>query len=671
MVKPLVIGAQVSQRAVRAVSAVPGLDRALARGVVVSGRAVHPPVQAAMRGGQSALGSFYERAATVLFQANRAGAQALLQKTRLESLDADQLERLAVRYFKLKDYSTALTMRRKAAELQPNNALRWVALARSLRRGGDDAVVHDTVAGLTRGTRAHTEQARQALLTAQELEPDNAYLLHERGRLEFSHGDSDTGLELMRQAVEMQPRAQWLTELASAYRKPHIADLDRSLDAYERGLQLKPTSPTAFRGVVVMGCRADQDWPRMWRSAELFESAKPPRRAARMQLMEWLRPLFTAEPPRADVSAALVNIQYAQAKGLRLSFPTTSLIVYRLQFAQRMKPAFAMRRGLAERSLDWLGTSSAEHSRHRQKVLAALTYLQRYEQAQALIDPMPWQPHNDLERHRLEKMAADVHLIQGRMQPLVDYAVRRAQDTPMHGEERMARLLRGKRVAVVGPADTGDRLGADIDDYDVIIRPRLMTQFDDEQAARLGTRTDIAYFSGRDIAAFMEEASAAVDAGQLQMVVGRGLSIDAFEGQMPEWLRFYRHDFSLGFHGPPMGIGRILYDVMQFEPAEVGLFNIDFFSGQTAFSKGYREAKDQGPGPYSIVNEIVLAHDLAFEHRLTKAMTSTGVLHAKGVAAQVLALSEAQYIEKLETSPALKTTPAQKTTTDAAEDDGD
>lgn len=137
------------------------------------------------------------------------------------------------------------------------------------------------------------------------------------------------------------------------------------------------------------------------------------------------------------------------------------------------------------------------------------------------------------------------------------------------------------------------------------------------------------------------------------MVVGRGLSLDTFDQDMPDWLRFYRHDFSLGFHGPPMGIGRILYDVLQYQPAEVGLFNIDFFSGQTAFSKGYREDKDQGLGPYSIVNEIILAHDLAFEHRLTKAMAATGVLQAHGVAGKVLALSEAEYVEKLEASSAL------------------
>lgn len=659
MLKPLVTGAQLGQRAVRAASSLPGADRALARGILAGGRVVPTGIESGMAGSSSRLGSLYERAATVLFEANAAGAQALLHHTDVETLDAAQLERLAVRYYKHKDYRTALRLRRRAAAIDRENPLRWVALARSLQRTGPGAMIHDPVAGLSRGPAARTDEAREALRTAQELSPENPYVLHERGKLEFNHGDSKAGLELMRQAVHFEPRAQWWSDLGAAYRKPHIADLDRSRDAYEQALQLKPASPTAFRGVIVMGCRADQDWARLWRNAELFESSRDQlrirRRAARMQLMEWLRPLFTSQPTRAEVSAAIVNLQYAHTKGLRLSWPTTSLIVYRLQFAQRMKTSFELRRTLAQRSLDWLGTASAEHSRHRQKLLSALTYLERYAEAEALIDPMPWQPANEVERHRLEKMAADVQLIQGRHQPLIEYAERRAADTPLPGEDRFAELIGGKRVAVVGPADTGDRYGHLIDTYDVVVRPRLMTEFDPEQAARLGTRTDVAYFSGRDIAAFLAEAGSAVDSGHLQMVVGRGLSMGSFHQRIPDWLRFYRHDYSLGFHGPPMGIGRILYDILQFGPREIGLFNIDFFSGQTAFSKGYRETKDQAMGPYSIVNEIVLAHDLVFEHRFTKAIAATGLLEAKGVAGQVLALSEADYLDKLENSPAVTT----------------
>ena len=657
MLKPLVIGAEAASRAVSAAARLPGADTALARATVGSGRFFTPRIEASVTDKTSPLGTIQERAATVLFEANRSGAKKLLTQLDLDSItSAETLERLALRYVKLKEYEAALMLRRRAVELEPQNPLRWVGLARSLQRARRGALTHDPVAGLVHGAVSDTGAARDALAKAQELDPQNAYIVHERGRLEFERGDWRTGLELLRTAVELEPKASWWADLAAAYRKPHVADLDNSLEAYEQALQLRPDRESALRGVILMGARADQDWARLWRNAELYESSRKSRgRAARMKLMQTLRPMFAAGAGRAEISAGIVQLQIAHSKGERLSWPTTSLIVYRLSFAQRMKEAFALRRGLAQRCTAWLGTSSAGHSRHRQKLLAALVYLGEYQRAQQLIDPMPWTPSTTAEQHRLEKMAADVHLIQGRPQPLIDYAAARAADLPLPGEERFRELVAGKRVAVVGPADTGDRLGELIDSYDVVIRPRLMTEFDDDQLARLGNRTDISYFSGRDLEEFVPVAEQAVQRGELQMVVGRGLSMSSFSAEIPDWLRFYRHDYSLGFHGPPMGIGRILYDVLQFAPAEIGLFNIDFFSGQTAFGAGYRQGKDAGLGPYSIVNEIILAHDLVFEHRLTKAIAATGLLRGHGVVADVLGLSEQAYIQRLEESPALRT----------------
>lgn len=656
MLKPLVLGAELGRRTVRSASRLPGLGPVLARGIIASGKLAPSSPEARISGELPAAARFQERAAAVLFEANERGAQRLLETLDVGRIeDPEALERLARRYFTLHRYAPALSMRRRAAALDPENPYRWTALAQSLQKADEGGIVHDTVAGLERGPRSETEEARGALRRAEELDPQNPHILQERGKLEFSHGDSSQGLELMARAVRTKPRARWWTDLGAAYRAPHVADYDRSLAAYEEALRLKPASPTAFRGVIIMGCRAGHDWPRLWEAARLYESSRRRSSATGLELLDRLSTLFTTDPAQQEVDAAVAALERTHQAGRRLSWPTTSLVVYRLQFLQRMHTGFALRRKLAERTLAWLGTTSAGHSRHRQKVLAALVYLGQYEEAQRLIDPMPWEPTGQVERHRLEKMSADVHLIQGRVRPLVEYAERRREDTPLPGEASMEELIRGQRVAVVGPADTGDRLGAQIDEHDVIIRPRFLAEFDAEQAARLGTRTDVAYFSGRDIGEFVEEAGAAVEAGRLKMVVGRGLSMETFAGETPPWLRFYRHDFSVGFHGPPMGIGRILYDLLQFGPAEIGLYNIDFFSGQTAFSTGYRPPKDQGLGPYSIVNEIILAHDLAFEHRLTRAVEAAGVLQAHGVAGEVLALTEEEYISRLEISPALQT----------------
>jgi hypothetical protein len=70
--------------------------------------------------------------------------------------------------------------------------------------------------------------------------------------------------------------------------------------------------------------------------------------------------------------------------------------------------------------------------------------------------------------------------------------------TPPDPDVDLAQFLRGKRVVVVGPAQTllGTRSGARIDAYDVVIRFNSAIHFmpfSDQLRADIGTRTDILY----------------------------------------------------------------------------------------------------------------------------------------------------------------------------------
>lgn len=655
MLRPLVLGAEAARRTVSLVSRVPGADVMLARGAMNIGRWSPSTGQAGVEGRQRRIYTLQEQASAVLLEANPRGTRALLEQLDISAEDnPDLLERYAVRCTRIREYEAALAMRRRAVGLEPDRASRYIALFHSLIRAGEGGTVNDPVAGLAPGPQVRRDEAREALRTADRLAPKNAHVLRLLGKFEFEHGDPQDGLEKMKQAAELRPQLRSWLDLASSYRKPHINDTEKSLGAYEKALEVNPRSPQAIRGAVVMGSRGNQDWPRIWRSAVLFEENRRRNLQARKDLMQRIAPLFTDGAAGENIAEALYALDESAGKGTRLSWPVTSLISYRLQFAGRFTEGLRIRRGLAERSLSWLGTTSAGHSRHRQKVLQALVYLERYDEAQKLIDPMPWEPADDLSKQRLEKMAADVHLIQGRAEPYMEYARRHQADLRLPGDERMERLVRGRRVAVVGPADTGDRLGEMIDGYDVILRPRYAPEAVAQHAERLGSRTDIAYFSGRELGDFIEELTDAVGAGDLQMAVGRGLSFNTMEGGAPGWLRFNRNDFSLYYHGGTMAIARMVYDVLQFAPEEICIFNIDFYTGLNAFSEGYRPPTDQGFGPGSIMNDLVIAHDMWFEFRLIQAMMATGRVKAAGVAEEVLGLSDEQYLQRLDSSPALR-----------------
>src|SRR5690606_18097197 len=62
-------------------------------------------------------------------------------------------------------------------------------------------------------------------------------------------------------------------------------------------------------------------------------------------------------------------------------------------------------------------------------------------------------------------------------------------------ERDLTAYLTGKRVVLVGPAAslTGRRQGAEIDAYDVVVRLNLSAPTPPEQAADLGSRTDVLY----------------------------------------------------------------------------------------------------------------------------------------------------------------------------------
>ncbi len=78
---------------------------------------------------------------------------------------------------------------------------------------------------------------------------------------------------------------------------------------------------------------------------------------------------------------------------------------------------------------------------------------------------------------QIQKLAADLALFTGDVEPHLALTQKAREQVPLPGEDLLARLVTGKRVAVVGPADTGDALGEVIDRFDVIVRTQYAPDF--------------------------------------------------------------------------------------------------------------------------------------------------------------------------------------------------
>lgn len=98
--------------------------------------------------------------------------------------------------------------------------------------------------------------------------------------------------------------------------------------------------------------------------------------------------------------------------------------------------------------------------------------------------------------------------------------------------------------------------------------------------------------------------------------------------------------------GGQLGIQRIIYDVLQYQPAELRIFNSDFYTGERMFTPGWRPLDSFGPGSH--INDLIAAHDLRADFLFAQALLRCGAVSAQGIAAQVLSMPVDEYLTTVE-----------------------
>lgn len=569
----------------------------------------------------------------------------------------DFLERIAARAAADGDTAAAIRLRRRAVELDPETAHRHIALAQSLNEEQTEGVVHDWILGLAKGAvPAHSDEALAHFARAYELAPSNPYVMHEYGAALMASGNVGRALPLLEIAALKRPQEEWLLELAETYRRPDIAKFEKAMTYYERVFQLNPKKLKAIAGLINAGTRGPMDWARIWRSVHTLETNEKKISSPYddVEVRGQLDSLFLSpeHPTSESVDWLVTNLERQANMGSLLHPTTLGLVIARLQFARYFGAGFALRERLARERLAELRSKPVIEPSKLRQLLKAHAYLDDAETAATLADGRFWGTEKKFERQQIEKMHADARLLLGDPAPYIDYSRKARKRMPLTADGTMSDLLKGKRVALVGPAETGDRLGSVIDEYDVIVRPRYQPEFIAENREAQGSRTDITYYSGQDLTSLFESIAGAAEAGDVKVVNARPFSHAAHAHRNLPWLRFYRQDFSLTFHGGSLGIQRMAYDLLQFEPAEICVFNSDLYTGNSMFTTGWRQGDTFAP--YSHINDIVISHDVKWEFKFMKALMSTGIVTAQGRAAEVLAQTPDEYVRAVEEAGVLR-----------------
>lgn len=569
----------------------------------------------------------------------------------------DFLDRVAARAAGEGDLAAAVRLRRRAVELDPETAHRHLALAQTLSEEPQDGVVHDWILGLAKGkVPAHSAEALQHFRRAYELAPDNPYVMHEYGAALVASGNVTDALPLMEMAVLKRPQQDWFLELAELYRRPDVAKFEKAMTYYERVFEKDPKNMKALSGIINAGTRGPMDWARIWRSVRTLETRKKksPSPYDDPELRERLDELFWREdnPEAEHVKALVAGLQTQANMDSRLHPTVLGVVVARLQFARFFADGFALRARIAEERTGELRKRPVDNPTKLRQLMKAHTYLDDAGTAAGLADARFWRSEREFESLQIQKMHADAVLMTGDAEPYIEYSRKARKRMPLTADDKMSDLIKGKRVALVGPAETGDRLGDVIDGFDVIVRPRYQPDFIAENREAQGSRTDITYYSGQDLSSLFESITEAAEIGEVKVVNARPFSHAAHAHRNLPWLRFYRQDFSLCFHGGSLGIQRMAYDLLQFEPAEICVFNSDLYTGNSMFTTGWRQGDTFAP--YSHINDIVISHDVKWEFKFMKALMSTGIVTAQGRAAEVLAQTPDEYVRAVEQAGVLR-----------------
>lgn len=204
-----------------------------------------------------------------------------------------------------------------------------------------------------------------------------------------------------------------------------------------------------------------------------------------------------------------------------------------------------------------------------------------------------------------------------------------------------ADYLRGKRIAIVGPVNTGARNGEEIEEFDIIIRFNHHDNAKYDQKF-FGGRTDVSYYTDPAFKKLVAKPGGKL--GDLKYAIPQNaseVSKDADLSELKAVLRSqYRRSNGIFFKSHGNALQRTLFDIMRFDVQEVRAFNMDMWV--SSHDRNYK-ARRATMDPHMFIH-----HDLIANLLFTKNAVANGVITVDDVLAKVLLMRPKDYVTRLE-----------------------
>jgi hypothetical protein len=264
--------------------------------------------------------------------------------------------------------------------------------------------------------------------------------------------------------------------------------------------------------------------------------------------------------------------------------------------------------------------------------------------------------YRDAIPHLLETLELDQTYSAGRLDALRGYVALLAGDrstlidsfdsTSTANERHFRDFLKGKSVALVGPAPGDHPSGDEIDSFDVVLRPNRLKPPTPEQFSRHGSRIDIASFAATRVRQLRHVADP--DARHLDPAVGftltkyRAPTLSGGAPAIPVPRHTLRHVSSYAMR-QVNHLPQIIFYLNSFDISRLKVFNANFFLSRDPWEPDYVP-----DGRVSdVLTQLVFSDSLDVGQWFVRSLYQSGVVEADEQLASVLDLEPARYMQEM------------------------
>jgi len=217
-------------------------------------------------------------------------------------------------------------------------------------------------------------------------------------------------------------------------------------------------------------------------------------------------------------------------------------------------------------------------------------------------------------------------------------------------DKRFLDYVKGRTIAIVGPAVPKDDLGDEIDSFDIIVRTNYRNG-SNFPINKFGNRTDISYYNQYRISSHLDEVvevSPKLDWVVLKSEINELKFNDSLTGGVSCESRSScsLHQF-FSLDSAPQAIPSILNDLILFSPKYIKIFCVNLFNSEkNNYTSSYKPNPDHNT--VKDISNSLRIHEPFAGFRFVKSIFSMGLCDADKTTTQTLELTTEEYADNLQ-----------------------